>query len=146
MQDLTLATWHWALEVSKCGHCSLGLVLGLVFLLMTPVTHGVLGRKLHSSEWKIANRLWGGKRFVVLQTISWVSWSTSLLALVAAAVVVLNAFAHSELPSPVLSGAAVCGAVLSEVLQVSSLLFFRVRSRPSMRRSQSHGAVVQMII
>lgn len=120
--------WKWSLEVSKCYHCFMGLCIGLLFLLMTPVTHGVLGRKLHgASEWQLRKTTFrGGKRFVLLQAISWAAWSTSLIALMAAAVVVLNAYAHAELPSPVLSGAAVCGAVLSEVVQVCSLLFFQV--------------------
>lgn len=129
LSQLPIQLWQWALEVSKCGQCFMGLVVGFAFLLMTPVTHGVLGRKLHGpSEWQIRKTTFqGGRRFILLQAISWAAWSTSLLALFAAAVVVLNAYAHSELPSPVLSGAAVCGAVLSEVLQICSLLFFQVR-------------------
>lgn len=126
--SLAVEGWRYAEELARCGECLTGLVLAATFLCMTPITHGVFGRWLHAENWGVRkNTFRGGSRFVLLSGLSWAAWATSVVSLAAAAVVVLKAWSHEELPSPVLSGASVCGAVISEVLMVSSLLMFQVR-------------------
>jgi len=129
------AVWDLAENVGSCTGCVTATVSAAAFLALTPVTHALGGRTLFgASSWSPRATLFkGGASFITFQVLAWTFWASATLLLLAAAANVLFAIAHRALPSTVLAGAAVCGAVLAEVLMVSSLLTFQARQRPRAR-------------
>ena len=120
------AVWDLAEGVGSCTGCVTATVSAAAFLALTPATHAIAGRALFgASSWSPRATLFkGGASFITFQVLAWTFWASATLLLIAAVANVLFAIAHRALPSTVLAGAAVCGAVLAEVLMVSSLLTF----------------------
>ena len=134
------AVWDLAEGVGSCTGCVTATVSAAACLAFVPLTHGLGGHILYgATSWSPRATLFrGGASFITFQILSWTAWAAATLAALAAAANVLFAIAHAALPSTVLAGAAFCGAVLAEVLMVSSLLTFQVRA-PRAPRAPRRG-------
>ena len=114
------------LELLACVLVSIGV----------PVTHVVGGRVLHRKSWSPrATFARGGRSFLAFQTLTWTFWALAILLALASASVAerRGRAAGHPVHTPTLSGAAVCGSVLAEVLMIASILTFQARPMPAPR-------------